>query len=127
VADRYKLAMGRGKKEFEQAVEEDKQLLGSFGLGLLSVRNGLRVVLKKSVRGDRINPWDVIEVNARLWGWLRPLLLELYTLRQAARKPTNKHKVNRLNGGGAICVDCASHSRGASAFGSSSAGTPGRG
>ncbi len=78
---RYKLARAKGKRIFQAAVEEDQKLLDGLGLGLLSVEHGLRVVLKRAVRGDHINPWDVIEVSPKFWGWLRPLLLELEELR----------------------------------------------
>ena len=83
--DRYKLARAKGQQHYEAAVEEDQVLLGEFGLGLLSVRNGPRVVLQKALRGERVNPWDVIQINAKLWGLLRPLLVELSAYRQAQR------------------------------------------
>ena len=103
MADRYRMAQAKGKRHFQAAVEEDTRLLASFGLGLLSVSNGLRVVRKKSLRGDRVNPWDVIEVNARFWRWLRPLLIELHDLRAAKVNGVNGHAkngqgVNGVNG-----------------------------
>ena len=94
--DRYKLAQAKGKAHYERAVEEDQNLLTGFGLGLLSVSNGIRVVLKESLRESRINPWDVIEINAKLWGWLRPLLIELAELRAAKKATANG--VNGVNG-----------------------------
>ena len=93
MADRYKMAMGIGKQAYAEAVEEDQTLLEGFGLGLLSVDNGVRVVVKKLIRSERINPWDVIQVNAKLWGWLRPLLAELADRRrQEAVKPIRAMK-----------------------------------
>lgn len=94
MADRYRMAQAKGKRHFQAVVEEDTRLLASFGLGLLSVNNGLRVVVKKSLRGDRVNPWDVIEVNARFWRWLRPLLVELSELRAARVNGVNGHGKN---------------------------------
>jgi hypothetical protein len=106
VADRYKMAQAQGSKQFAKVVEEDQRLLGAFGLGLLSVNNGLRVVFKGAIRGDRVNPWDVIEVNTRLWGWLRPLLAELQDFRAAkvsgangcAKSCCGKRGTNGVNG-----------------------------
>tara|TARA_Y100000310_G_scaffold60141_1_gene55497 strand:- start:680 stop:1078 length:399 start_codon:yes stop_codon:yes gene_type:complete len=96
---RYKKARALGKDFFQRAVEEDQELLGALGLGLLSVDNGLRVILKDSIRGERVNPWDVIEVSPRLWGWLRPLLLELMKLRAA--QGLNSAKINGVEVNGA--------------------------
>jgi hypothetical protein len=78
---RYKLARSQGRAHYEEVVKQDQGLLTGFGLGLLSVENGLRVVLNKEIRSTRVNPWDVIEVKPKLWGWLRPLLEELRELR----------------------------------------------
>ena len=79
---RYNLAAAKGKRYLEEAIEEDKVLLDSFGLGLLSVEEGLQLVNKKEVRGSRVNPWDVQQVSGRVWKWLRPLLVELRELRE---------------------------------------------
>lgn len=77
--DRYKVARAQGK--YHQIVEEDKALLHEFGLGLISVDNGLRVAVKKSLRDGHINPWDVLPIHPDLWKVLRPLLAELRTFR----------------------------------------------
>jgi len=95
---RYKKARARGKESLRKAVEEDQELLGTFGMGLLSVDNGLRVVLKKSLRDERINPWDVIEVNSKLWGWLRPLLVELVEHRRGKATSAEVASGSGLNG-----------------------------
>ena len=78
---RYMKARAQGKEEYTRVLEEDQRLLDTFGVGLLSAENSLRVVIKKKLRGSRINPWDVIEVGPALWEWLRPLLVELRELR----------------------------------------------
>ena len=78
---RYKKARAWGKDRYEQAIREDQELLRSFGMELLSVENGLRLVTQEKA-GGRINPWDVLHMNPKLWTWLRPLLVEL-----AARRP----------------------------------------
>jgi len=84
--DRYKMARANGERVYEAAVQEDRRLLRELGATLLSVDNGPRIVVEKWMRGDRVNPWDVIQVNAKLWGWLRPLLVELIELRGATKK-----------------------------------------
>ncbi len=85
MVDRYKLARAKGKQHFQAAVEADQELLARFGVGLLSVDNGMRIVFKKALRQDRVNPWDVIHLTPKLWGWLRPLLAELQEFRSASR------------------------------------------
>lgn len=82
--DRYRIARAKGR--FQEAVDEDANLLAGFGLGLMSVENGLRVVVKKSLRQGRINPWDVIPIHPKLWKALRPLLVELHELRAEKAK-----------------------------------------
>jgi len=73
---RYKKARALGKERFEKAIREDQALLGSLGMGLLSVENGLRLIPLGKV-GKPVNPWDVVHMSPRVWGWLRPLLVEL--------------------------------------------------
>ena len=89
MVSRYKMARAKGRQYFEEALAEDQRLLASFGLDLLSVENGLRVVRKKGLRTGRINPWDILEVNPQIWGWLRPLLLELHELRKLREATVN--------------------------------------
>jgi len=107
--DRYKVARAQGK--YQQVVEEDNTLLQEFGLGLLSVDSGLRVVVKKSLRDGHIHPWDVIPVHPKLWGWLRPLLVELAEFRRAKKK-------KGLNGDGANGVKRGAAGKGSSRHGS---------
>jgi len=75
--DRYRLALTRGETAYHDAVEEDRDLLSQFGLGLLSVQNGLRLVSSRAANKGKINPWDVMPMSPQVWKWLRPLLLEL--------------------------------------------------
>ena len=92
--DRYKVARAQGK--YHQVVEEDGALLGEFGLGLISVDNGLRVAVKKSLRGGHINPWDVLPIHPALWKVLQPLLVELRTRR--ATPPVSGEKSGEKSG-----------------------------
>ena len=94
---RYKKARALGRENFERALQEDQELLDGFGMGLLSVNSGVRVVLKKSLRGGKINPWDVIEMSPRLWGWLRPLLVEL-AQRRVSDAASGANGVNGVGG-----------------------------
>lgn len=79
--NRYRVALGKGRAEYEKAIDEDIDLLESFGLKLLSVEGELRAVSSKK-EGKRINPWDVMKVDMEVWNWLRPLLLELHERRE---------------------------------------------
>lgn len=74
---RYRVALALGRKEYEEAINEDAQLLDYFGLRLLSVEECVRAAVKNEVRGKKINPWNVIEINGRVWDWMRPLLVKL--------------------------------------------------
>tara|TARA_Y100000034_G_scaffold134772_1_gene204179 strand:- start:1498 stop:1824 length:327 start_codon:yes stop_codon:yes gene_type:complete len=78
--NRYRMAAARGRSSLEEAVQEDQDLLGEFGLGLTSLEGGLRLVFLARVRG-KINPWDVNHLSLKMWGWVRPLLIELRDLR----------------------------------------------
>lgn len=81
---RYRKALALGQGRFEEAVEEDETLLSEFGLRLLSVEGGLSAALESEVKGGKVHPWHIAEINAKTWGWLRPLLLELSKSRQEA-------------------------------------------
>ena len=100
--DRYRMARAQGK--YQQVVQEDSDLLEGFGLGLLSVNSGLRVVVKKSLREGRVHPWDVIPVHPKLWRWLRPLLVELAEFRQqqAATASSKKRGKNGTSYAGEV-------------------------
>lgn len=103
--DRYRLA--RAKGDYDDVVKEDAELLGEFGIGLISIDNGLRVVEKKSLRDNRVDPWNIIPVHPKLWRLLRPLLSELRDYRQekkkingtavpyATEKDSSKHRLGR--------------------------------
>ena len=88
MACRYKLARAMGKQAFEEALQEDTILLSSFGLQLLSVDSGVRAALEKEVKNERVNPWNVLGIDSKTWGWLRPLLKELSQHRQEAAPQT---------------------------------------
>lgn len=76
--NRYATALARGRREYECLVEEDSQLLKKYGLRLLSVEGGgIRAAVEGELRGSKINPWNVIEINLKAWNWIRPLLLRL--------------------------------------------------
>lgn len=81
---RYSIAKAQGREVFHRMFEEDRNLLDGFGIGLLSVDTTVRVVVKKKVRGNKINAWDVNEVGSSTWEWLHPLLVELRELRSKA-------------------------------------------
>lgn len=84
MSKRYRIARARGT--FKTVVREDAELLSTFGLTLLSVSGGLRVVkddeVKKSKKNGRpqVNPWDVMEIEEGTWEWLHPLLCRLREL-----------------------------------------------
>ena len=85
---RYSIALAQGRSVYERLFEEDRRLLDGLGLGLLSVDNTVRVVVKKKLRGDKINAWDVTEIGPSTWEWLHPLLVELQERRAAAGATT---------------------------------------
>lgn len=80
---RYRVARAMGQSAFDRAVQEDQELLDEFGLKLLFVDPGVRAAIKSELRENRINPWNVIEIDGKTWKWLRPLLLELREARDA--------------------------------------------
>jgi hypothetical protein len=81
------MALARGQREYERAVEEDTELLRGFGLRLLSVQGGVRAAVESELKGSRIDPWNVMEINTKTWTWLRPLLVELSETRQSIDVP----------------------------------------
>lgn len=87
MVSRYNIARAQGRDFFQRVFDEDKKLLDSFGIGLLSVDSAVRVYVKKKIRGDKINVWDVTEIGPSTWEWLHPLLQELalYRLERANR------------------------------------------
>ncbi len=91
MADRYRMALAQGTQAFERVVDEDAELLQHFGLRLLSVQSGVRAAVEAELkgkgkgkgRGKRIDPWNVMEINAKTWAWLRLLLVELRAARMS--------------------------------------------
>lgn len=73
--NRYIMARTKGREAYEQAVEEDRALLAHFGLRLMSVDGCIRAAVERELRGKAVNPWNVIELNAKTWDWLRPILV----------------------------------------------------
>mgnify|MGYP001590479983 FL=1 len=45
--NRYNIARAQGRDAFQRVFEEDKQKIDGFGIGLLTVDNTVRVVVKK--------------------------------------------------------------------------------
>jgi hypothetical protein len=77
MSNRYIAALAFGRDAFEAAVREDHELLAQFGLELLSIEGGVRAAVKKELRNDRIDPWNVLTIEDKTWRWLRPLLIQL--------------------------------------------------
>ena len=92
--NRYNIARAQGRDAFQRVFEEDKQMLDGFGIGLLTVDNTVRVVVKKKLRGNKINPWDVNEIGASTWEWLHPLLIELQEHRAQKRATQSAVRVS---------------------------------
>jgi len=80
-----------GKERLEAVIKEDADLLSSFGLRLLSVSGGIRAAVESELNGDRVNPWNVLEISDKTWNWLRPILVEC-----AEAKRTDMADVIRL-------------------------------
>ena len=79
---RYRLARAMGKDRYREVLREDAELLARYGLKLMSVDCGIRAAvldeIKQDEKGrDQIHPWNVIEVDAKTWKWLHPLLVRL--------------------------------------------------
>lgn len=66
-----------GRDEYNRVVKEDADLLDVFGLKLLHADAGIRAAVKSELHGSKIHPWNVVEIDGKVWSWLRPLLLEL--------------------------------------------------
>lgn len=91
--NRYATALGKGKKEYDRVVQQDMALLKHIGASLLSVESsgGVRVTLDKELRPSsgrtKIHPWQVVELDPRVWEWLRPHLEELQQRRDNVFSP----------------------------------------
>ena len=77
----YAVARARGRHIYEALVEEDRALLATFGLDLISVGAGLRLVPKKEGRTS-VAPWEVINIELKTWKVFRPLLMQLRDFQQ---------------------------------------------
>lgn len=77
MSSRYRAARALGRDEYNRVVKEDTELLDAFGLRLLHADSGIRAAVKTEVKGAKIHPWNVVEIDGKVWGWLRPLLVEL--------------------------------------------------
>lgn len=74
---RYKLARAMGQQHYDEAIREDEELLREFGLRLLSVQGGLSTArIDETGEKGRIHPWDILNIDARTWKWLRPILIQ---------------------------------------------------
>ena len=85
MCNRYQVAKALGHDAYEQAVNEDAELLKLFGLQLLSVDQGIRAAVESEIRGNRINPWNIVSFDAKAWAWLRPQLLLLSKAKAKAK------------------------------------------
>lgn len=74
--DRYAVALAKGRRVFDLVREEDRELLASYGLRLLSVQSGIRFAVEEDING-KVNPWDMIELTTSAWHVIRPLLVRL--------------------------------------------------
>lgn len=79
---RYRVARAMGRDRYQEVLREDAELLRLYGLKLMAVDCGITAAvldeLKKDERGrEQINPWNVIDVDAKTWKWLHPLLVRL--------------------------------------------------
>jgi hypothetical protein len=64
-----------GKDELAAVLREDTELLARFGLRLLSVEGGVQAAVEDEVKGRKqIHPWNVLTIDEKTWGWLRPIL-----------------------------------------------------
>ena len=90
MAYRYRVARAMGRQHFEEAVEEDKELLEELGARLLSVDSGMRAALEAELKLDgRVHPWNVVTFDEKTWNWIRPLLEELVSLRSGMKIAAN--------------------------------------
>lgn len=79
---RYRVAMAQGRAAYEAAVDEDAELLKFFGLKLLALNECVRAAVISEIKGNRINPWNVVELNMKTWELMRPILVEAREARQ---------------------------------------------
>lgn len=75
--NRYRVAQALGEDRFKEVFAEDEELLRLYGLKLMHVQCGVTAAVIKDLRGGKIHPWNVVEMNDKTWRWLRPLLVRL--------------------------------------------------
>lgn len=109
------MALAKGQRAFDEAVAEDEALLQHFGLRLLSVQAGLRAAVEAEIHEGKVHPWNIVEINMKTWGWLRPLLVRL----QEAEAPSGTGLLLHLD---TEVVDDVAHSISCQAAGSDVAG-----
>lgn len=83
--NRYKIALAQGRRAYEEAIEEDKELLAYYGFVLLSCDSGICMVRQDRIRKGKVHPWNTMTIESKVWAWLRPLLIEL---REARADPS---------------------------------------
>lgn len=94
--NRYRVARAMGRDRYTEVLKEDTELLHTYGLKLMSVESGLTVAVESELRGDRIHPWNLIEINEKTWKWLRPLLVRLKQAEQAMEAREEVQQALRL-------------------------------
>lgn len=75
--NRYLVAKAKGASHLDRVISEDAELLSRFGLRLLSVEQGITVVVEEELRGGKIHPWNCRRMTAQVWDFVRPLLVRL--------------------------------------------------
>ena len=68
--------------------EQEAEILKHFGLMVTDNTGGVSVVFMNEIKGNRIQPWNVVVMSRKLWSWLKPLLFELYERRQEDKAKT---------------------------------------
>jgi len=72
--------------------EQEAEILKYFGLMVTDNTGGVSVVFMNEIKGNRIQPWNVVVMSRKLWSWLKPLLFELYERR---RQDRSKETISR--------------------------------
>jgi hypothetical protein len=73
------------REEVERLKKEDTELLGRFGLNLVSATPGVLRVTPKFF--GRLHAHDLRNIPWSVWVWLKPLLQELERAREASAAP----------------------------------------
>ena len=92
-SNRYSKARGNSLKTVK-LIEEDTELLASFGLMLDSVDPGIHGHLVSFIETDELGrthypSWSTVNLDATSWWWIRDLLLELKQYREQQCPATN--------------------------------------